>query len=429
MVAVYEFLKEFDPYHPVWMNTAPRNSVADLRPYAATCDILGVDIYPVPYPNGHSGLEDKMLTSCGKYALRLQEIGGPGKSIFMWLQGFRWAELDKTTEDLKKRYPTKDEFRFMVFDTLLNGGNGFAIWGCQYLGKFTHEAKGEYFEDVMYPGTMEANALSALFCEGTQLADIKTSSDAVRCAVIRHCGNNYYFLLNLTPKEQKASITIPDAVEFQALGASRAAAFAQAGKDVQLNLTPYEVLIIGGKPVPPTVSPCPSWPADAEQHPYRKYFKALEEHNFPNTFCWIWDKRAVVSKGKCWAFREFDAPVPGMKTTMYVAIDDKGEVFFNGKKLAETSGWSNLLTVDLTPHLKTGKNIVAILGEDAGGLPCGILAQIRFGNQIIQTDNSWKTLPAGDETIPPDMSGKDVQKAFLFAPYGQGAWGKGVLLP
>ena len=162
---------------------------------------------------------------------------------------------------------------------------------------------------------------------------------------------------------------------------------------------------------------------------FRTYFQNLHEHKFTNAFCWIWDSRAHVSKGKCWTFREFDAPAAGTKVVMHVAIDDLGEVFFNGRKLAEFSGWSNLQTFDLTPLLKPGKNIVAIRGEDGGSLPCGILAQIRFGNQVIQSDASWKTLPAGEEKTPPNPAAAELQKAFLVAPYGQGAWGKGVLLP
>ncbi|MBP5639526.1 MAG: hypothetical protein J6X55_08610 [Victivallales bacterium] len=429
MVAVYEFMKEFDPYHPVWMNTAPRNSVPDLKPYAATCDLLGVDIYPIPYPNGHSGLEDKTPTACGKYAQRLQQIGGPSKSIFMWLQGFRWAECS-STDNPKQRYPTYPEFRFMVYDTLLNGGNGFAIWGCQYLNKFTLPNKGDYFEDVMLPVTQEANSLSSLFCEGKQLDDLKTSSDSVRCAVIQYAGDNYYFILNLKPEQQNASVAIAASTPLQALAASRADAFTQEATAIQVELAPYEVLILSSKPLPPSIAPCPRLPVGGDSHPYRTYFTNIYEHKFDGSSpCWIWDDRANVGRGKCWAFLDFDVQDAKAKTILYATIDDQGEVFFNGEKVADCKGWSELQTIDLTDRVRKGKNTIAIRGEDVGGLPCGILAKILCGKQTIYSDLKWRTLPAGTETVPPDHLNADTHKPLIIAPYGQGAWGKGVLFP
>ena len=63
---VYRHLRSLDPDHPVAIIEAPRGpspipggrdtrlTAAAVRPYAAACDIHGVDIYPIP-PGAHAG--------------------------------------------------------------------------------------------------------------------------------------------------------------------------------------------------------------------------------------------------------------------------------------------------------------------------------------------------------------------------------------
>ncbi|MCX6915656.1 MAG: hypothetical protein NT167_21860, partial [Verrucomicrobia bacterium] len=89
MTAGIRVLRKADPAHAIWLNHAPRNSLADLRLYNVAADMAGCDIYPVP-PNlavGHSDLPDKGLTSVGAYTERMRQAA-PGKACAMVLQGF-----------------------------------------------------------------------------------------------------------------------------------------------------------------------------------------------------------------------------------------------------------------------------------------------------------------------------------------------------
>ena len=96
MVEGYQFLKTSDPDHPIWMNHAPRNSIAQLAFFNRGADIVGCDIYPVPLGGtGHSDLGDRTLASVGAYTRRMQDAA-PGKPVWMVLQGFGWADLDET---------------------------------------------------------------------------------------------------------------------------------------------------------------------------------------------------------------------------------------------------------------------------------------------------------------------------------------------
>lgn len=134
----YALLKELDPQHPVWMNHAPRNSLDDLKRFAAAADVVGCDIYPVPeFQGGHSDLIDRSLASTGSYT-RIMQDSAPGKPVWMVLQGFSWADIEKnpTEESRKKnRRPTFDESRFMAYDAIVNGARGILYWGTAYIEK------------------------------------------------------------------------------------------------------------------------------------------------------------------------------------------------------------------------------------------------------------------------------------------------------
>lgn len=137
MVEGYQFLKQNDPNHPIWMNHAPRNSIAQLAFFNRGADIVGCDIYPVPLGGtGHSDLSDRTLASVGAYTRRMQDAA-PEKPVWMVLQGFGWADLDETAGEKdreEKRKPTPEESRFMAYDAIVNGARGILYWGTAYMG-------------------------------------------------------------------------------------------------------------------------------------------------------------------------------------------------------------------------------------------------------------------------------------------------------
>lgn len=132
-------IRKIDPRHPVWLNHAPRNSVASLRLFNKQADAAGCDIYPVP-PNmrvGHSDLPNTGLSSVGAFTDRMR-AGAPGKICAMVLQGFGWADIQEGTTEHQKavgigRRPTFDETRFMAYDALLHGAGALLYWGSAYL--------------------------------------------------------------------------------------------------------------------------------------------------------------------------------------------------------------------------------------------------------------------------------------------------------
>ena len=139
MVQGYRLLQSIDPNHPIWMNHAPRNSIAQLAQFNLGADAVGCDIYPVPKArdNGHSDLMDQSLSCAGAYTRRMQ-AAAPGKPVWMVLQGFGWADLEKDKIHEKpdeRRRPNPGESRFMAYDAIVNGARGILYWGTAYVEK------------------------------------------------------------------------------------------------------------------------------------------------------------------------------------------------------------------------------------------------------------------------------------------------------
>jgi len=139
MLRGYELLAELDPAHPIWMNHAPRNQIAQLAAFNEAADIVGCDIYPVPGKPfmSHSDVADQTVSAVGVYTQRMQEAA-PGKPVWMVLQGFSWAKLfsDVPEEQLRhRRYPTKEETRFMAYNAIVHGARGILYWGTAYIDR------------------------------------------------------------------------------------------------------------------------------------------------------------------------------------------------------------------------------------------------------------------------------------------------------
>jgi len=141
----YRTLKQLDADHPVWLNHAPANLVETMRKYNAAADIIACDIYPVIVPglqpmyalweDGYQGdLLNTYISQVGEYVEKMKRVAGPGKPVWMVLQGFAWAMLEKEEERQadKIRFPTYDETRFMAYDAVVHGAKGILYWGTSY---------------------------------------------------------------------------------------------------------------------------------------------------------------------------------------------------------------------------------------------------------------------------------------------------------
>jgi hypothetical protein len=132
MIEGYQVLQQLDPAHPVWMNHAPRNQIAQLAAFNKGADIVGCDIYPVPVSNHvrHSDLAMQRMPAAGAFTDRMQ-AAAPQKPVWMVLQGFAWGAITGGSEQIKEelRQPTLEETRYMAWDAIVHGARGILYWG------------------------------------------------------------------------------------------------------------------------------------------------------------------------------------------------------------------------------------------------------------------------------------------------------------
>jgi hypothetical protein len=140
-VAVYEHLRSLDPDHPVALIEAPRApgprrgspdrplTQAAVRPYAAACDIHGVDIYPVSVPPGlHAGGPpvNTDISVVGDMTTILANASGR-RAVWTTLQ-IAWSG---TMPPHPAIFPTLAQARFMAYDAIVSGARGLFFFGGQ----------------------------------------------------------------------------------------------------------------------------------------------------------------------------------------------------------------------------------------------------------------------------------------------------------
>ena len=419
--ATYEIYKEVDPYKPVWINAAPRNAIEDLRPYAEACDIWGVDIYPLPSPNSHSGLEDKTITSVGKYTVRMNEVTYWRKPIFMALQGFAWAGLNPNNAIDTHVYPTTMQMRFMNYDTFLNGGS-IGWWGTQYI-------RSNAFYRSMYDSALELHKLSGLLIDGRQLPDMATDNKDVRVVPYALGSRRYFFAVNMVDKESAVSFDV---------ATQNVLTIYHTGKKLQpangkatLTLAPFEPVCLGDSPLP-----APAYditPEDNSRKPLaiesfiQNEIKDRENFRpYDGKANWVWHKELASTPSTfIMARRDFDVNDLSKRITLLLTVDDAAITFFNGKQIPFEHGqWESVCEITINNYLVKGRNRIVIKAWDSGVLPCGLLAEIRADDKtILATDESWQVRPCTKDDV--DLT-TDVgySPAHIVAPYGGGAWKK-----
>jgi len=138
-IAVYEHLRAVDPDHPVAIIEAPRGpapapgehdtplTAAAVAPYAAACDIHGVDIYPVSRPPGAHAGRAPVKTDIGVVGdvTRILARATRRKAIWTTLQ-IAWSGVLPPHPVV---FPTLQQARFMAYDAVLAGARGLFFFG------------------------------------------------------------------------------------------------------------------------------------------------------------------------------------------------------------------------------------------------------------------------------------------------------------
>jgi hypothetical protein len=132
LVAVRNHLKVLDPDHPIAIIQAPRApapkrgapdrrlTIAAIKPYAAACDIHGIDIYPISKPPVNTDIS--VVGDMTRIAARATGR----KAIWMTLQ-IAWSGILPPQHPLV--FPTFPQARFMAYDAITAGARGLFFFG------------------------------------------------------------------------------------------------------------------------------------------------------------------------------------------------------------------------------------------------------------------------------------------------------------
>ena len=146
---------------------------------------------------------------------------------------------------------------------------------------------------------------------------------------------------------------------------------------------------------------------------------------------WIWHDNhgAKTAPGEVRYFRKtFIIHGDPKKAELSFAADDELQVFINGQRVAEATGWSKATRVDVTKELDSGENVIAIRGTNDTG-PAAVIAMLEVSvskraKTVVVTDNSWVSSTHGDAGwTNVDFSATNWTKAVSLGKVGVEPWG------
>jgi hypothetical protein len=140
LIDVYRHLRSLDPSHPVAIIEAPRGprptaggrdtplTVAAIEPYAAACDIHGVDIYPIPAGAHAGGAPVNTDISVVGDMTSIVARATQRRAVWTTLQ-ISWSGVFPPHP---VKFPTLPQARFMAYDAIVAGARGLFFFGGQF---------------------------------------------------------------------------------------------------------------------------------------------------------------------------------------------------------------------------------------------------------------------------------------------------------
>ncbi len=396
----YRYVAELDPYRPILLNEAPRGKPEDLRSYAAACDAWGVDIYPVPGPNPHSELDDKMMTSVGKYTDICRETVRDAKPVWMTLQAFAWGVLTKRPPV----YPAHEENRFMAYNAIAHGATGLFYWGIN-----TNGVENWPFVAELGRTIRELRSISGFLVGETIRKELSADAPEI-CILHKRAGNkNCYILLNESGKNLEAKISGKLPAKLFVLNENRTVS-PENGMFAD-RFAPYSVHVY---------TDSETLPPPAKQPKTRRIFGApFQSSESFRQADWIWFPGKHKTPGSTAFFRhEFDLASVPENAELAVAADDFFRCLVNSGEVMNGGGYDKAQTLDIAKNLKAGKNVLFLECKDGGTAPCGVLFALRLQGK----DGKVSTLCSGSSIQSSEDGGTGWQNAEVIGKFGCQPW-------
>ena len=427
----YREMSKLDPYHPVWMNHAPRNDIETLSMYNEACDISGVDIYPVsssPQGSGHSDLDDRTISCVGKYAEKMRRSVNDGKPIFMVLQGFAWSHL-RNRNATDARYPDYRETRFMVWDSIIHGANGVFYYATNRM-----DAKHRLWLD-MAKVNHEVQSLAAVITAPPGKPCV-TDDPLVVAATRDIGGDQVIFLENTANAPRRVKVTFPG-FDGKCFELYRDAPIPVKDGVFEVALEAYDVRIFSGKPLKTSFDPAGEYSFGDDRAAVR-YKEIPFDRLGDGVMGYDWRGAWLWSTGRPFAPRAYlrrKFTVGGNVRSAHIAIsaDASYRLTVNGKEVGSGACCWVAQSYDLTGFFRPGENVIAIEGVGDGG-PTGVLFEGKIvsdkGSEYFLSDASWKCAKeAPADWMKPGFDDAKWIPAVTAYTVDKGVWGRIPVVP
>ena len=186
-LAIYELIRELDPYHPVYLvNNRPHTYAA----YSDASDILAIDVYPIPnYP----------ISQVGNYMEQARWTSLERKPVWLIAQAFggveHWA-----------RSPTATELRNMIYQGLVGGAKGVLFYRyCQENER--HIQPLALWREVQHLAT-ELAELGPVLLQEEHSLEAQSASGKVAVAIKEYKGDFYVFAVNVAEDTRQLDLRL-----------------------------------------------------------------------------------------------------------------------------------------------------------------------------------------------------------------------------
>ena len=437
----YEEMTAADPFHLVWNNHAPRNTVKELAECNRYTDVSGSDVYPVPEPQTHSDLPNATISVVGDETRKLIRTVEGRKPIWMILQAFGWNDWEKDPA-LHKRRPTWPETRFMAYDAIIHGADGIIYWGSQYL-----EKDAELWRHL-YRVTGELRDLTgALVCpDDPKAATLVAPGERVAMRVKRTPEGLLLLVENASPKAQRVRVRLAKAPAGPVPVLFEERSLNAAGGVLEEEFPPYTVhaySLAKRLPAPLLVPRVPSGDADTTARNLDTLTLAGVRRGvwkYAWRAQWIWhsgvradgtapDNQEVYLRSRLQCAGKPESSL------LLVTADNEYDVFVNGKKAGSdreerNGGWWTVDAYDITTLLREGPNEIAIQAANGTG-PAGVLLEAKFSaggkTTTLASGEGWEVSLRRPAGWPATEGGEWGPARALGRPPAQ-PWGDGLVL-
>ena len=140
---------------------------------------------------------------------------------------------------------------------------------------------------------------------------------------------------------------------------------------------------------------------------------------------WIWTAKNNVTNQQTWARTVVDLKEVPAGATLLASADNHVEVWVNGQPAGQSDEWAEAAKTDVTKLLKPGRNTIAVLARNDGGI-AALIVRLEAGKQVlVETGAAWRVTNAKPDAkwLTAEFDDARWEAATVVKPHGASPWG------